>query len=557
MRPKPTREWVMQELERLQVRVVSGRVGRNSGEGGGGGGGGERGRDMDGYPRDDGGLISSLQIGPQDSSAHLSRTDQRSLGVNRRGSITDTLLTVAGAERNMSIGLGGGGSMRDSMGWSSMMGGSSGDPMLESMWQQPHRNSSMNLTRSLLLSDQYYDGSNRHSDRAFSLGMMGGGGSNYGSYLGSSTLNDEYPISSPGGRIEGPNGKGGGGSGSNRDVGSSRRKSSSPSSPSPPIAPPHRPLVGGGSAAAYEAAREEHYRQLAEKKKKEAVESNKNIDKNSNDVAAMNGNERSFHSTNNHSRNLHNPDMMGVGPPGSGPGLSASARQHYEMLKLHHMNLMNEIRETSMMINLYEQQLLGNSTGGGPGRYGDSGMAGGSSDPMQHLLQQRRFQMDQNSGNGGAQQLSAMRRHSGGGSNGLITSDQEELRRLQTLQMKNDMMLQRRLSDVSLGGYGGFMPRGSDVSFGAGLSAGPPSRMSYHSQVPSMNSGTISGNQGPSTYTKTSDHDREKFPKESRGMKRNLDQSNDNRDEDVNDDPNKKRLAKEMEQANKKERGDL
>lgn len=28
MRPKPSREWVMQELERLGVRVVSGRLGR-------------------------------------------------------------------------------------------------------------------------------------------------------------------------------------------------------------------------------------------------------------------------------------------------------------------------------------------------------------------------------------------------------------------------------------------------------------------------------------------------------------------------------------------------
>lgn len=28
MRPKPTREWVMLELERLGVRVVSGRLGR-------------------------------------------------------------------------------------------------------------------------------------------------------------------------------------------------------------------------------------------------------------------------------------------------------------------------------------------------------------------------------------------------------------------------------------------------------------------------------------------------------------------------------------------------
>ena len=32
MRPKPTREWVMTELERLGVRVVSGRLGRKAGE---------------------------------------------------------------------------------------------------------------------------------------------------------------------------------------------------------------------------------------------------------------------------------------------------------------------------------------------------------------------------------------------------------------------------------------------------------------------------------------------------------------------------------------------
>jgi hypothetical protein len=34
MRPKPTREWVMVELERLGVRVVSGRLGRKAGEDG-------------------------------------------------------------------------------------------------------------------------------------------------------------------------------------------------------------------------------------------------------------------------------------------------------------------------------------------------------------------------------------------------------------------------------------------------------------------------------------------------------------------------------------------
>jgi hypothetical protein len=33
MRPKPSREWVMVELERLGVRVVSGRLGRKLGEG--------------------------------------------------------------------------------------------------------------------------------------------------------------------------------------------------------------------------------------------------------------------------------------------------------------------------------------------------------------------------------------------------------------------------------------------------------------------------------------------------------------------------------------------
>merc|ERR1719188_2526099 len=33
MRPKPNREWVMLELERLQVRVVSGRLGRKVGGG--------------------------------------------------------------------------------------------------------------------------------------------------------------------------------------------------------------------------------------------------------------------------------------------------------------------------------------------------------------------------------------------------------------------------------------------------------------------------------------------------------------------------------------------
>merc|ERR1712151_1140054 len=39
-------------------------------------------------------------------------------------------------------------------------------------------------------------------------------------------------------------------------------------------------------------------------------------------------------------------------------GFSVNPNQHYEMLKLHHMNLLNEIQETTLMMNLYQQQQL-------------------------------------------------------------------------------------------------------------------------------------------------------------------------------------------------------
>ena len=41
-----------------------------------------------------------------------------------------------------------------------------------------------------------------------------------------------------------------------------------------------------------------------------------------------------------------------------GMGMSVNPNQHYEMLKLHHMNLLNEIQETTLMMNLYQQQQL-------------------------------------------------------------------------------------------------------------------------------------------------------------------------------------------------------
>lgn len=102
--------------------------------------------------------------------------------------------------------------------------------------------------------------------------------------------------------------------------------------------PPHRPLVGGGSAAAYEAARAEHYRELAEKKNKDQS----NVQSNGMDTL-VNG--------------MGNGIGGGMSSQGLG-GPSINANQHYEMLKLHHMNLLNEIQETTLMMNIYQQQQL-------------------------------------------------------------------------------------------------------------------------------------------------------------------------------------------------------
>ena len=48
-------------------------------------------------------------------------------------------------------------------------------------------------------------------------------------------------------------------------------------------------------------------------------------------------------------------------------GLSVNPNQHSEMLKLHHMNLLNEIQETTLMMNLYQQQQLQQQGGAGGG----------------------------------------------------------------------------------------------------------------------------------------------------------------------------------------------
>eukprot|EP00957_Ditylum_brightwellii_P002606 199825-Ditylum_brightwellii.AAC.1 len=58
MRPKPSREWVMLELERLQVRVVSGRLGRR-----GSGNGSDEDIDDDGLgPKGPGGNSQAIKV---------------------------------------------------------------------------------------------------------------------------------------------------------------------------------------------------------------------------------------------------------------------------------------------------------------------------------------------------------------------------------------------------------------------------------------------------------------------------------------------------------------
>eukprot|EP00980_Cylindrotheca_fusiformis_P006536 scaffold1384_cov116-Cylindrotheca_fusiformis.AAC.14 len=126
-----------------------------------------------------------------------------------------------------------------------------------------------------------------------------------------------------------------------------------------PAMPPHRPLVGGGAAAAYEAARADHYQQKRDEQQRRA----------SSLGLGMGGN------------------MGGSSMPQMGlsrrPLISCS---NPRMLKLHHMNLLNEIQETTLMMNLYQQQQLQQQQ---QQLQQQAGSVGGGSDQMAMLLQQQ------------------------------------------------------------------------------------------------------------------------------------------------------------------------
>ena len=154
-----------------------------------------------------------------------------------------------------------------------------------------------------------------------------------------------------------------------------------------PTSSNNRPSVGEGSAVSYEAARADHYRKMKVK------QSGKKRDKNScnNTMNPMNA----LNSTNfgmNTGMNM-NTTMTGGGGM-SAFGLSVNPNQHFEMLKLHHMNLLNEIQETTLMMNLYQQQQMQQQSqqGGGKmgfnmggnhlGMLGNMGLSGGNANFM-------------------------------------------------------------------------------------------------------------------------------------------------------------------------------
>jgi len=249
MRPKPSREWVMNELEKLNVRVVSGRVAQKDNSASDSEGG-------DAVPSH----IGSSTNPQQRSAGALSSINHNTELLNRRNSITASLLGVA----------------------------------------NDRRNSLASLDPSLFLTSRQ----------------------------GSLPLSANVPRSG-------------------------EKRSGTPD----PHIPPHRPLVGGGAAAAYEALREDYYEKLAQQRKSQSKEGGNNNGKKVSAGGSVVGG--AVGNISNDTGGLGTLNQMGGTIGGMNPmSLPSNANQHYEMLKLHHMNLLNEIQETTLMMNLYQQQQI-------------------------------------------------------------------------------------------------------------------------------------------------------------------------------------------------------
>lgn len=159
MRPKPSREWVMLELERLGVRVVSGRLGRKAGE------------DDEGGPEPKKGVPMPGMV------VHPGMQDP----IGRSGSIGwgaggDDLSTLMMARRNSSLGL----SMMDRRGSLASLGQAVGlDPGDPTM--PPHRplvGGGAAAAYEAARHDHFTQKSQEQQRRASSLGLgsFGGGG---------------------------------------------------------------------------------------------------------------------------------------------------------------------------------------------------------------------------------------------------------------------------------------------------------------------------------------------------------------------------------------------
>lgn len=266
MRPKPTREWVMAELERLNVRVVSGRPAKEGEE-------------------DDGNGSAPVPANNNMDGGNNGGVNGSNGNHNRRESIT-SILNAAEIARGLGLDA--------------------------NHFLSQRRNSSLAMS--------LFDDNRRDSNLTMGAmsNFLGGGG------------NADFDTTSG--------------------------------------AQNHRPLVGGGSAAAYEAARADHYRKLAEDKNKGKPDVNDTGDRRPSTIQmSLPGTSRrlsslgslfNFDSSGSQVGGVPNSSNIGGMNGGSFGGPSVNPNAHYEMLKLHHMNLLNEIQETTLMMNLYQQQQL-------------------------------------------------------------------------------------------------------------------------------------------------------------------------------------------------------
>lgn len=197
--------------------------------------------------------------------------------------------------------------------------------------------------------------------------------------------------------------------------------------------PPHRPLVGGGAAAAYEAARADHYAQKNAQQQRRAS---------SLGLGIGGGN------------------LGGGGMPQM--GFSVNPNQHYEMLKLHHMNLLNEIQETTLMMNLYQQQQLQQQQQQLQQQASAESMGGG--DPQMALLLQQQQSAAAGAGSQGMDPMfSAQSRGSMGlgaspgaglGGAGLGASAGGQNQQMEQLLRQQQMMQQQQSSGGSAASVG-------------------------------------------------------------------------------------------------------